>query len=65
MEQNEHKMDAKIDMLHKSGMLGRPIQPATKQPPVETNDSELEDIEEEDEVDASLVRYGLPRVCPR
>lgn len=56
MEQNEQKMDAKIDMLHKSGMLGRPIQPAVKPLPVQANDAELEDIEEEDEVDASLVR---------
>ncbi|THU91649.1 kinesin-domain-containing protein [Dendrothele bispora CBS 962.96] len=49
IEQNEMKTDAKIDMLHQSGLFGSPVKKPSR--PVEQDLSE----EEEDEVDRSLV----------
>ena len=54
-------MDAKIDMLHRTGAIGKPaIAPSSSQePPSEA----LDDIDEEDEVERSIVSgTPLPRL---
>ncbi|GJE85894.1 kinesin-domain-containing protein [Phanerochaete sordida] len=59
MEQNELKMDAKIDMLQRSAMLGRAAVPVFTRPEqaekrVEEEPDE-DEMEEEDEIEKSLV----------
>lgn len=49
VEQNEMKTDAKIDMLHKSGLFGKST---SKPKPRKSNISE--DTEDEEEVDFSM-----------
>ena len=53
VEQNELKMDAKLDMLHRASAIGiAAISPPQTQ---EEPSQELGDIEEEDEIERSLV----------
>lgn len=50
-------MDAKIDMLHRTNAMSK-----TPAPPTQTQEElseELEDIEEEDEIERSLVSISL------
>jgi kinesin family protein 20 len=49
VQQNEMKTDAKIDMLHQSGLFGSPVK--RRQPP-----STQSDLSEEEDVEMSLVR---------
>ncbi|KAJ6604199.1 kinesin-like protein [Mycena vulgaris] len=51
VEQNEMKTDAKIDMLHQSGLFGSPVK---RQQPR----SAASDISEEDDVEMSLIEHG-------
>ncbi|KAG6891054.1 hypothetical protein C0995_014143 [Termitomyces sp. Mi166 len=51
LEQNELKTDAKIDMLHRSGLFASPVKKQTvRRPPSE--------ISEDEEVEMSLIDYG-------
>ncbi|KAF9269962.1 kinesin-domain-containing protein [Marasmius fiardii PR-910] len=54
VEQNEVKTDAKIDMLHQSGLFASPIK--KRQLQVESDEEEDLDEEEEEDVEMSLVR---------
>ncbi|KAJ6626900.1 P-loop containing nucleoside triphosphate hydrolase protein [Mycena sp. CBHHK59/15] len=49
VEQNEMKTDAKIDMLHQSGLFGSPVKRAVPQCPSETS--------EEEDVEMSLIEH--------
>ncbi|KAG6837857.1 hypothetical protein H0H93_013010 [Arthromyces matolae] len=51
LEQNELKTDAKIDMLHQSGLFGSPMKRQVVRPPLD------EVSDEEAEVENSLVEY--------
>ncbi|KAJ6574651.1 P-loop containing nucleoside triphosphate hydrolase protein [Mycena capillaripes] len=51
VQQNEMKTDAKIDMLHQSGLFGSPVK--RPQPP-----STASDLSEEDHVEMSLMEHG-------
>lgn len=67
MEQSEMKMDAKIDMLQRTGMLGRTAPPAREpraQPQkVQREEEEVIEItDEEDEIERSLVGLTRPGV---
>ncbi|KAF9535482.1 P-loop containing nucleoside triphosphate hydrolase protein [Crepidotus variabilis] len=52
-EQHELKTDAKIDMLHQSGLFGSPVK-GGKRPVIE------DDISEEEDVEMSLIESGEP-----
>lgn len=52
LERNEQKTDAKIDMLHQSGLFGSPTK-ASRHIPVD------EDLSEEEDVEMSLVSVAL------
>ncbi|KAF8807283.1 kinesin-domain-containing protein [Phlegmacium glaucopus] len=54
LEQNESKTDAKIDMLHQSGLFGSP----SKKPARYSLDDEISEEGEEEDVEASLIEYG-------
>ncbi|KAJ7923049.1 kinesin-like protein KIF23 [Mycena leptocephala] len=51
VQQNEMKTDAKIDMLHQSGLFGSPVK--RRQPP-----STQSDLSEEEDVEMSLMEQG-------
>ncbi|KAJ7770894.1 kinesin-like protein [Mycena maculata] len=53
VEQNEMKTDAKIDMLHHSGLFGSPVKPRVPQPR-----SAASDVSEEEDVEMSLIEHG-------
>ncbi|RDB29118.1 Kinesin-like protein KIF20B [Hypsizygus marmoreus] len=52
LEQNELKTDAKIDMLHQSGLFGSPVKKSQNRRPL----SDLS--EEENDVEMSLIEHG-------
>ncbi|KAJ8083705.1 hypothetical protein PM082_002471 [Marasmius tenuissimus] len=54
VEQNESKTDAKIDMLHQSGLFASPVKRPQPQPQFESDDDQ--DSEEEDDVEMSLIQ---------
>jgi len=53
VEQNESKTDAKIDMLHQSGLFASPVK--RRQPQPQLDSDEEQDSEEEEDVEMSLV----------
>ncbi|KAJ7102378.1 kinesin-like protein [Mycena belliarum] len=52
VHRNEEKTDAKIDMLHQSGLFGSPV----KRP--QPRSATASDISEEDDVEMSLIEHG-------
>ncbi|KAJ7456551.1 kinesin-like protein [Mycena latifolia] len=52
VQQNEMKTDAKIDLLHQSGLFGSPV----KRP--QARSAAASDISEEDDVELSLIEHG-------
>lgn len=65
VEQNEMKMDAKIDMLQRSSILGAKQSNARTKPQRAPIEEELEDIEEQDEIERSLVSTTRINACMR
>lgn len=60
MEQQERKTNAKIEMLHRSGMFGQApsLQPSRVDSDVEMDGDETEEYEEELDIEKSLVSYA-------
>lgn len=61
-EQNEMKMDAKIDMLQRSSTLRKAV--AAPAEPAQPEEEELSDIDEADEIERSIVRLHISPSVP-